>query len=329
MHPLVIVTINGVPVSGLFMEKLIRVSVSDREGARSDSCELELEDGPPHIAIPKDGDMITVAMGYRETGIEYMGAFKIADVDVDCIPWKLKVKGEAADMRAPLKGHKERHWDNATLGTIIGDVAKDAGLAAQVSPNLAGFKYEWWGQQNASPLHMLEELAARHNALFTIKNGKLIFAERGAGQTPGGTSLAPLVVTPSIIVQSTCQVSFQSRSKHKEVGAESYDNKKGKRERVSEKGENDSQAKYTLRHNYGTKDEARRAAKSRSKYLKREGVRTAVQIEGTPTAKAGRPMVYAGVRPGVDGLPFIIEEATHTFMKGQSYRTDIKGKLQD
>lgn len=329
MHPKCIVTINGAPVAGLFWEKLIRVSVTDREGSRSDTIELELEDGPPHIAIPQDGDLIQCWLGYEETGVEYMGAYKIADVDVDCIPWKLKVRGEAADMTASLKEHKERHWDDKTIKDIVGDVAKEAGLTPQVSAAVGAFKYKWWGQQNASGLHMLEELAGRHNALFTVKDGKLIFAERGSGQTAGGASLAPLIVVPTMIVQNTCQVSFQKRSKHKDVAGEYYDRDEAKRKRETEKGEDKTEAGYTLRHAYTNKAEAKRAAKSRSKYLKREGVRTAVQIEGEPTAKAGRPMVYAGVRPGVDGIDFIIEEARHSFSKSPSYRTDLKGKLKD
>lgn len=329
MHPKCLLTINGTPVSGLFWEKLIRVQVTDREGSRSDSIEIELEDGPPHIAIPQDGDLIECSLGYEETGVEYMGSFKIADVDVEVLPWKLKVRGEAADMNAKLKGHKEKHWDKKTVKDIVGDVAKDAGLTPQVSGSVGSFKYDWWGQQNASGMHMLEELAKRHNALFTVKNGKLIFAERGSGQTPGGASLSSLSIVPQMIVTGTCSVSFAKRSKHKNVGAEHYDNKKAKRTRETEKGEDKTDASYTMRHGYGSKDEAKKAAKSRSKYLKREGVRTAVQIEGNPTAKAGRPMSYAGVRPGIDGLQFIIEEARHAFSKGQSYRTDLKGKLKE
>lgn len=329
MHPKCIITINGTPVSGLFWEKLIRVDITDREGSRSDTIELELEDGPPHIAIPQDGDLIQAWLGYEETGVEYMGAYKIADVDVDILPWKIKVRGEAADMTAPLKEHRERHWDDATLKDIVGDVAKDAGLTPQVAGSLGSFKYKWWGQQNASGLHMLEDLAARHNALFTIKDGKLIFAERGSGQTPGGASLAALVVVPTMIVKGTCQVSFQKRTKHKDVSAEHYDRDDAKRKRETEKGEDKTEAGYTLRHGFGSKDEAKRAAKSRSKYLKREGVRTAVEIEGNPTAKAGRPMTYAGCRPGVDGIQFVIEEAKHSFSKGRSYRTGLKGKLKD
>lgn len=328
MHPKCIVTINGAPVAGLFWEKLIRVSVTDREGSRSDSIDLELEDGPPHIAIPRENDLIKCWLGYEETGVEYMGAYKVADVDVECLPWRLSVRGEAADMTDPLKEHKERHWDNATIEDIVGDVAADAGLTAQVAPAVGKVQYEWWGQQNASGLHMLEVLAKRHNAVFTVKDGKLIFAERGSGKTPGGTSLPPLIIVPTMIVKDTCKVTFQKRSKHKDVTGEYYDRDAAERKRETAAGEDDTDAGYTLRHAHAGKAEAKASAESRSKDLKRDGITTSVTIEGTPTAKAGRPMTYVGVRPGVDGIEFILEEARHEFGKGSGYRTSLSGKLK-
>lgn len=316
-------------MAGLFWEKLISLSVTDREGERSDTLEFELEDGPPHIAIPKENDLVLCWLGYEERGVEYMGAYRVADVDVHFLPWRLKVRCESADMTAPLKEHKERHWDKKTVKDIVGDVAKDAGLTPQVSSKVGAFKYDWWGQQSESGQHMLSVLADRHNALFSVKDGKLIFAERGSGETAGGASLSPLVVVPTMILKGSGSVSFHKRGKHKDIAGEYYDRDEAKRKRETATGEDDTQARYRLRHAHAGKDEAKAAAGSRSKKLKREGVDTSVQIEGEPSAKAGRPMTYAGVRPGVDGIVFIIEEAKHSFSKGQSYRTDLKGKLKE
>ena len=332
MHPRCILTINGTPVAGVFWERLVSVQVTDREGHRSDTIALTLEDGLPHATIPDDGDIIQCWLGYAPgvdaTGLEYMGRFKITDVDIKCLPYLLEIKGEAADMTAKLKEHKERHWDNKKVRDIVGQVATEAGLTAQVSGKVGDMVLPWWGQQNESGLHMLQELADRHNALFTIKDGKVLFAERGAGQSVGGAALPPLILTPSVIKQGTCTVSKQKRSKHKSVSAEYYDRDEAKRKRETEPGEDKSEAEFTLRHAFSGKDEAKRAAKSRSKYLKREGERTAVEIEGNPTAKAGRPMAYAGVRPGVDGTVYVIEEASHTFSK-KGYTTSLKGKVKD
>lgn len=328
MHPRAVVTINGAPVAGQFWEKLLSLSVTDREGDRADAVDIELEDGPPHIAIPRENDLVQVWLGYEETGVEYMGAYRISNVTVHCIPWRIKVTGEAADMTAPLKEHRERHWDKKKVGDIVGDVAAEAGLTPQVSAKVGGFQYDWFGQQSESGMHMLQRLADRHNALFTVKDGKLIFAERGSGETAGGAALPPLVIVPQMLIPGTCEVSFHKRGAHKKIAGEHYDRDEAKRKRHTVDGEDDTEAEYTRRHAYASDDEAKAAAGSKSKQLKREGTTTSCGLEGHPSAKAGRPMTYAGVRPGVDGLLFVIEEARHSFSKGQAYRTDVKGKLK-
>lgn len=327
MHPKCVITINGAPVSGLFWEKLLRVTVHDKEGTRSDSIDIELEDGPPHIAIPAEDDIIRCWLGYEDGPFDYMGAYTVDDVDVHCLPWRMSIKGKSADMREELKQHKERHWDNTPLRDVVAEIASEVGLTPQVDPEIGAFVYPWLAQQNESALHFLERIADRHDGLFTVKDGKLIIAKRGAGITAGGTALPPLVIRPEMILQGTCSVSFGQRERHKDVRAEYYDFNTAKRERVGEESDPRAKPRYTLRHPYMNKDEARRAARSRAKYLRQAGIRTTVSIEGNPGAKAGRPMVYENVRPGVDGIPFLIEDAEHSFSKSQGYRTEIKAKL--
>ncbi|MGE8942714.1 phage late control D family protein [Leptospira interrogans] len=327
MRPRCVITVNGTPVAGLFWEKLIRVEVSDREGSRSDSISLELEDGPPHLAIPEPESIIRCWLGYDDGPFDYMGAFKVDDVDVDVLPYMMKIKGTAADLKEGLKEHRERHWDGKTLNDVFGEIASQNGLQAQIAPSIGSFQYPWLAQQSESALHFVNRIAERHNGLFAIKDGKLIVSELGTGLSPGGAAISSLTVTPDMILQGTCSVSFGQREKHGNVSGEYHDIATGERKRESEQGEGSS-AGYVRRHGLSSKEEAKAAAKSRGKYLKRGGVRTAVQIEGNPYAKAGAPMSYAGVRPGVDGISFIIEEARHVFSKSQGYRTSLNAKVK-
>ena len=39
--------------------------------------------------------------------------------------------------------------------------------------------------------------------------------------------------------------------------------------------------------------------------------------------------MFSGVRPGLDGVPYIIDTATHTYSKTEGYRTQISAKLYD
>ena len=47
MNPKVEITVDGNPVAGGFYERLVSISVTDKEGLASDTFQMELNDGPP------------------------------------------------------------------------------------------------------------------------------------------------------------------------------------------------------------------------------------------------------------------------------------------
>lgn len=330
MHPKCILTVGGQPISGLAWERLIQVTVTDKEGTRSDTIDLEFEAGTPFVALPRKKAIIQCWLGYLETGIEFMGTFEADEVELLFLPYKVKVQGKSADMRGKLKEHNEKHWDGATFGQVVKELAGEAGLAAQVAPRIAKFRGKdgYFAIGGESPLHWIERHADRLNGLFAVKDGKLIVADKGTGQTPGGGGMGALVITPPMVLEGTGSVKFTSRDEHKKVKAGWHDRDEAKRKYEEAPADPEGKADYTLRHTYANKDEAREAAQSRAKELQRSADSTSVTIEGNPAAKGGVPFSYAGIHPEVDGLPFIIETGTHTFNKRGGYRTAIQGKAK-
>ena len=59
MHPKVLLSIDGTPVSGTFWSRLVSVTVTDKEGTRSDTIDLVLNAGPPFIELPRKKALIT------------------------------------------------------------------------------------------------------------------------------------------------------------------------------------------------------------------------------------------------------------------------------
>lgn len=323
-HPICLLTIGGAPVSAGFMSRLISCTVTDKEGFTSDTIDVELEGGPGIVA-PRQKAIITCALGYEERGAAFMGAFTVDEVEIHCLPYRIKIQGKSADMRAKLKEHRERHFDNKTVEDIVSQIASENGLSAQVSGKVGSHKYPWFGQQNESNLHVVRRLADRHGALFAIKNGKLIFAEKGKGLTAAGAMVSSIVVTPPMIVEGTCSVKFVERPAHDKVSGSWHDKDKAERTYEDAPGDPEGQAHYALRHPYNDKSEAKAAAGSKGKDLQRSGDTTSVTIEGNPAARGGGNMVYAGVHPQADGIPWIIETATHSFSKS-GYTTQIEAK---
>lgn len=331
MHPVVDITVGGKPVAGAFYERLISVSVTDKEGVSSDTLQTELNDGPPaFLALPRTGAIVDIRMGYRETGIRSLGLFTVDKVSANCLPYSLSVSGKSADLaRGKLKENQERHWDKTTLGAIVSEIAGESGLAAAIDTTIGAHPYKWLAQQDESNIHFLERLARRHNALFSIKGGRLIFAARGSGLSASGAFVGSVVVTPAMVIQGTCSFEANDRTKYKSVVAYYQDKDKAKRVEVEAQASAEGDSVFRLSEPFADVAEADTAAQSKARQLKRGEGTASVTVPGDTGIAAGAPLLFQGVRPGLDGVPYIIDTATHSYSKGEGYRTQISGKLYD
>jgi phage protein D len=330
MHPIVEITIDGQPVAGAFYERLINVSVTDKEGIESDTFDMELNDGPEvgFLAIPRTGAKVDIRIGYGAPAS--LGQFVVTKVTGKCIPYGLSISGKSEDLGgSKLKEKKDKHWDNKSVKDIVDDIAKDSGLSANVDSEIGAHQYEWFGQQDESPIHVLRRLEQRHNGLFKVKDGQLIFSARGSGNSAGGSFMGSCVVTPSMIIQGTCTFEANDRTKYSKVVAYHQDKNKAERVAVEAEGNSDGEAEYRIPEPFSSVEEADKAAQSKAKDLKRGEGSASVTIVGNPGVTAGAPLLFSGVRPGLDGVPYIIDTATHTYSKGEGYRTQISAKLYD
>ncbi|MGH8008001.1 MAG: phage late control D family protein, partial [Candidatus Binatia bacterium] len=113
----------------------------------------------------------------------------------------------------------------------------------------------------------------------------------------------------------------------KTVRAKVRDRAKAETVEVEEDSDDEGTADFTVKENFSTEAEAKKAAKSKAESLKAETVKTFVTVFGDPTIRAGAPFSYQNVRPEIDGIEFIIETATHRISKS-GYMTDIEAKLK-
>lgn len=326
MTPIAEITVNGKPVASLFNERLISVTIVDKEGTTSDTISLELNDGNPFAEIPRKGDIIEAKIGYEETGVADFGKYTADDPEVRCLPYGMTVNGKGADMRETLKEHKSRHWDEKTVKDVVTEIAGEHGLTPQIDDEVGQHKYDWIGQEDESDLHFVERLAERHGALFSIKSGNLIFAAKGSGKSPSGQVLTQIVASPANIVVGTCRIKFGNRSKVKKVKGRVQDRGKAKLIEIEVESDSEGSATHTLPSPYADEAEAKKAATSKAKELKRQTITTSVTLYGHPAIRAGALFFYDGVRPEIDEIDFIIESATHKLSKG-GYTVDVEAKL--
>lgn len=138
-----------------------------------------MRDSEPFIEIPQKGEIIKVWLGYKETGAANFGKFIIDYPDISMFPFQISISGKGAYMRDGLKSQKSRHWDNKTIKDIMTDIANDNNLEPRIDDEIGAHQYKWLGQQDESDIHFGERLAKKHGAIFSVKDGKLIFAKKG------------------------------------------------------------------------------------------------------------------------------------------------------
>ncbi|NTF99076.1 phage late control D family protein [Agrobacterium rhizogenes] len=330
MQPRVEITVDGAPVAGQFYERLISVTVTDEEGLKSDTVDIELNDGPPNfLALPRKGAIISVKMGYGSDLIS-KGQFTADRISLDCLPYKMSISGKAADLRSgKLKERQERAWDKAKLGDIISEIAGESGLMPAVDAELAEHIYDWIGQQDETNIHFLRRLADRHNALFAIKQKRLLFARRGSGLSASGSLLGSIILTPSVIKTGTLKVDFNDRTKYSKVVSYYQDADKAKRVEIEAEADADGDSVYRIPEAFSSPAEADKAARAKAKELARGEGAVSVTVLGDADIEAGLPLLFAQVRPGLDGVPYIIKTARSKYTKTSGFEVEVSGRLYD
>jgi phage protein D len=173
------------------------------------------------LAVPRKGTLLSIRMGYRETGLVQMALFIVDEVELSGFPRRMRISGSAADLRDKLKSQRSKAYENKTLGTIIGEIAQRHGLSAAVGASLKGFNYPFLGQSEESDLHFLTRLAGKHDALFKVAGGKLLFMRRGEAQSASGQALGTVTITGDRVTQYSA--TFQDRPAHKMSAATWWD----------------------------------------------------------------------------------------------------------
>ncbi len=315
MTPKWIINIGGVDVTGRFNDKLLSLEVQDNEGTESDSCSIKVDDRDGKLPIPPTGDIILVSMGLGL--LKPMGKFTVNDVSVGGFPRKMTITGQSADVKSELKEQRHEAHNDKTVQTIVGDIAKRHGLESSVLGELASFKYTSMPQTGESDMHFLTRLAKTHDAISTIKNGKIIFSKKGSFE------LGVVTVLGTQVKQYSC--SKPDRPKHKESQGSFWDPKKATRETEKQSGGAEKAIHQIGKYFSDGKEEAGEAAKSKADELKRSEKTVDLTIDGDPSIMAEMKILIVGLRTGVDDL-YRIKTVTHT-IDGNGYSTKIQGEL--
>lgn len=322
MKPAFSVSVGGVSVTGNLVDRLLQLEVTDQEGSQSDTVRIMVDDRDGMLGIPQRGSPISVAMGYRESGVRHMGMFTVDSVSVRGWPRQLEVSGKSMDFTKLMKEQRSKNYEEKTVQQICGEIASRHGLANNCTGSIANLKLTI-GQLGVSDAHFLQNLADEHDVIFGVKDGQLTFKKKG--ENIQGFAL---IIHPGNVMEY--DLSFQDRNSHKGGDADWWDRKSARRQRSKRYGSprgGRTQSPATSRsskvHQNGQR-EADDHAQSRVDSLGRAELHLRMTIVGDPSFRAEMILIVAGVRAGVDGA-YRIKSVVHS-LSGDGYKTSIEAE---
>ena len=319
------VRLDGADLSDKLRPRLISLSLSEKRGDEADQLDIVLADADGLLAIPKEGAVLTVSLGWKQgrdvtAGLVHKGSFKVDDVSHAGPPDQITIKARAADFTSAIRNRRSQGWKDTTLGQVLQDVAGRNGLTAKIAARLSGIPVKALSQSRESDIAFLRRLGREHDAVATIKDRHLIFAPKGAGATSTGKALPALTIRRSDGDGHSWQ--RQKRDGQEGVSASWHDKAGAKREKVTVGKEDGAKQ---LRKLYPDEASARRAATAERDRLKRAPATLDLRLAlGRPDAIPEARVTVTGYKPEIDGTTWLIAEVTHQLDKGGGFTTGLK-----
>lgn len=253
-------------------KRAISGQIVEHDGEQADELRIVVSNYDGKLKKPRRDEEIRVEVGWKETGVVKAGTFKVTETVKRGPLADFTITAHAADLKKTLKKQKTRSWKSPrTLGDVVKDVAKDNGYDPAISEKLASIKIEKAVYQtNESDMHLLTRLARVYGGLFKVADKKLLFVERGAGETASGKPADRCKITPN-----DCElfsITDKSRPQRAKVKADYYDRNTAKRDKIeSEAGSASDQSvpDFTLPQTFGSKEEAQKAVDAKKAELAR------------------------------------------------------------
>jgi Bacteriophage probable baseplate hub protein len=299
---------------------LLSLSITDEAGTQSDTVEIQLDDRDSQIEWPRLGAELEVSIGYRASGVVWMGLYIVDEVEHTGPPATMTIRGKAADMRASIKAPKTRSWDKVTLDDLVQTIAGEHGLAATVSESLSNTFIEHIDQTNESDVHLLTRLAREHGAVAKPVAGQLLFVPRGEARTATGQSMSVITIETSAI--SRHRMTQAEREKYHSVKAYWHDSESAEKISVNV---GDGKPAYSIRHTYANAQEATQAAYAKLKMLNRGTGTLSLTLIGNAGIQVEGKIELSGIRDPING-EWLVSRDEHQ-LSGQGYITRCDAEI--
>lgn len=325
-RPICRVEVNGRDITSEIEQRLVSIELTDNRGMEADQLDITLSDHDGLLAIPPRGATVRLWLGWSDTGLVYKGSYTVDETEHSGAPDVLNIRARSADLRGGLKVKRERSWNGTTLGAVIASIAAAHGLAPVVSPLLAAIELLHLDQANESDANLLTRLGHEHDAIATVKAGRLLFMPAGASITASGLSLPHVTLTRA----DGDQHRFLQADRDSYTGVKAYYyevNSAEKKEAIAGGGDSLKE----LRHSYTDQASALRAARAEWSRLQRGTATLSYTLaKGRPELTPDQTYSLLGIKDEIAAIVWLGGNLRHSFTPDSFTTTlELESKLPE
>ena len=196
---------DGRDVTDSIRDRLLSLRIDDEAETRSDRLSLTLDDRPrldgAVADLPTPDTMLSVWLGYRETGAVDMGRYRVDEITYSGPPATLEVKATAAALGQDIRAARSRSWHRQTLGDLTRTIAADHRLEARVEASLDAIPLPHLDQTTEGDIAFLARISNRYDAVARPLGPVLAVVRRGTAATVSGALLPAVTMTPAEVTR--------------------------------------------------------------------------------------------------------------------------------
>jgi len=325
-HPIFRLLVNGRDITADISARLISISLTDNRGMEADQLDIRLSDHDGLLAMPPKGATLRLWLGWSDSGLIDKGSYTADEIEHSGAPDVLGIRARSADLRKGLARKRERSWHGKTLGDLVHTIATEYGLQPLVHAALGAIALPHIDQTNESDLNLISRLAQDHDAIASIKAGRLLLLPTGASSTASGLALPHITLTRA----DGDQHQYLDAEQDSYTGVKAYYYEVNSAERKEAIVGTDDNAK-ALRHSYADRDSALRAARAEWKRLQRGTATLTYNLaKGRPELIPELTYSLSGIKDEIGAIVWLGGNVTHSFTP-EAYTTalDLSSKLPD
>lgn len=325
-QPIYRITLRGQDITAGFITRLISLTLTDNRGIEADQLDIALSDHDGQLEIPPRGAVLSVALGWSDTGLVDKGTFTVDEVEHSGAPDVLTIRARSADLREGLKAKRTRSWHSQLLGDILRSLAVEYGLAPVIDAVLGETPMAHIDQASESDANLLTRLGEQSDAIASVKAGRLLFFPAGKSVSASGLELPHITLTRTDGDQH--RYIEADRDSYSGVRARYYDiNSAAKKEAIAGGGDN----LKDLRHVYTDQQSAITAARAEWNRLQRgSATLTYTLAKGRPDLIPELTYSLVGVKGPIDAIVWLGGNITHSLSEsGFTTSLDLESKLPD